>query len=74
MFYIMIACLGITLGVIFLAEALKNIQLLKKLPKEDVEQRKELKTRIISVVVMVSLLGGIPLALMIFFSYAINHM
>ena len=74
MFYIMIACIAIPILLIFLFNIWKDVKTLRNLPEDAEEARKDCRAGLIGSIIVLVLLFGIPAALMIFFSMAIQYM
>lgn len=74
MYYIMIGCIAIPILLLFLFNIWKNVRTLRSLPEDAVEARKDCRASLIGIIIVIVLLFGIPAALMVFFSMAIQFM
>ena len=71
---IMIICVGGPIILVFVANLVHNVKRWKRLPEDAVEERKVCRTELIASCVVFALLIGIPAALFVFFSMAVNYM
>jgi len=71
---IMILCVGVPIVLVFVVNLVHNVKRWKNLPTDAVEERKACRTELIASCVVFALLVGIPSALFVFFSMAVNYM